>query len=150
MAGILHSAYLMGWILCIDDDSNDVLLLQRSLIKAGVSHALHHVRSLSEAVEYLQGEKKSSTGLAYPAPDLILTDLAFRGGSGLEFLKWFQSQPQLAHIPVLCVTGSEDPLKREEAQRFGAECVSKTANFDEVVAKVRCVLERRVPSPKQS
>ena len=140
MADLVKLADPMGLILCIDDDSNDVLLLQRSLIKGGIDCPLHHASSLQEAEDYLAGENQFADRLQFPLPDVILTDLAFRGGTGIDFLKWFASHPELARIPVLCVTGSEDPRKREEARRFGAPCVSKSANYIEVVNKIRELL----------
>ena len=130
----------MGLILCIDDDSNDVLLLERGLLKAGMHCRVYHAWSLQEAEDYLSGERHFADRSSFPLPDVILTDLAFRSGTGIDFLKWFRSRPELARIPVLCVTGSDDPRKREEARRFGAPCVSKTANFAEVVDTVRDML----------
>ena len=130
----------MGLILCIDDDSNDVLLLERGLSKAGMPCRVYHTWSLHEAEDYLAGDRQFADRSRFPLPDIILTDLAFRGGTGIDFLRWFRSRPELETIPVLCVTGSEDPQKREEARRFGAPCISKTADFTDVIDKIRGML----------
>jgi len=126
-------------ILYIDDDTNDVLLLERSLKREGISCQIYNARSLQEAKDYLAGEGKF---VDRTLPNVVLTDLAFRGGSGLDFLRWLQSHPELARIPVFCVTGSEDPEKREEARKFGAPCFTKTSSFSEVVDHLRSLMVR--------
>jgi CheY-like chemotaxis protein len=130
----------MSLILCIDDDSDDMLLFQRSLNRAGLGCSIQQVSTLQEAEDYLSGKDRFGDRAAYPLPNLILTDLAFREGNGVDFLQWFRARPELAHIPVRCVTGSNDPHKRAQARSFGAACVSKTVDFAEVVELVREVL----------
>ena len=76
-------------------------------------------------------------------PTLMITDLAFRGGSGFDFLNWLRYHPEFAAIPVLCVSGTDDPRKLEQARNFGARCVAKTAMYREVMQVIEEALEEK-------
>lgn len=130
----------MSVILCIEDDPDDFFLMSRRLKGEGIECRLHNVRSLQEAEDYLCGENQFSDRARFPFPDLIVTDLAFRGGTGLEFLQWLRSKAELASITVICVTGSDDPNKLEQARLFGAPCVPKSASYSELATRVRQLL----------
>ena len=59
-------------ILFVDDDSNDMLLVQRALNKAGLSYPLIHKRDGEEAIDYLSGKPPYSDRARHPLPRLIL------------------------------------------------------------------------------
>ena len=128
-------------ILHIEDDENDSLLFQRAVSRATVPCDVRHVATLKDARSYLLGSVAREAD--YVVPNVIVTDLAFRGESGLDFLEWLRSEPRLASIPVICVTGSEDPGKLGQARSYGAKCVAKTTLFQNALAEI----ERLVPRP---
>lgn len=93
-----------------------------------------------DGMDYLNGNEPYADRGKFPLPNIIVTDLAFRGESGLYFLNWFHSQDSFRHIPVICVTGSSDPRKLQQARNFGARCVEKCAMLEGVIEIMRELL----------
>ena len=127
-------------ILYVEDDADDVFLFERSLKKAKVPCEVQNVSSLVDAEAYLGGLGPYADRARFPLPHLIITDLAFRGASGFDFISWLRSQSALKCIPVICVTGSDDPRKLQQARGFGVSCVGKTSLFREAVDVVQQIL----------
>lgn len=71
-------------VLLVEDDSNDVLLLQRAFRRAGLMHSLQVVTDGDQAVAYLSGEGQFADRTKHPLPSLILLDLKLPRRSGLE------------------------------------------------------------------
>jgi CheY-like chemotaxis protein len=107
-------------ILLVEDDSNDALITQRFLRRAGITHRVVHVQDGSEAMNYLAGEPPYNDRAAWPLPCLVLLDLKLPKYNGFEVLKWLQSRPELAKLPVIVLTGSVYPEDRQRANELGA------------------------------
>ena len=127
-------------ILLIEDDDNDVFLFRRAVRHSTLRCDVHVVTSLEDAQAYLTGQGKYRERRKSPTPNIIVTDLAFRGDSGLSFLKWFKAHPELGNIPVICVTGTLDPNKLGQAARFGAKCIEKTTFLDDAIRVIKEVV----------
>jgi len=127
-------------ILYVEDDADDVFLFERSVKKANVPCEVQNVSTLVDAEAYLGGLGPYSDRARFPLPHLIITDLAFRGASGFDFISWLRSQSAMKRIPVICVTGSDDPRKLQQARGFGVSCVGKTSLFREAVDVVQQIL----------
>jgi CheY-like chemotaxis protein len=132
-------------ILLIEDDPDDVFLFKRAVAHSTIICEVHDVATLQDAEDYLCGSGTYADRKEYPFPDIIITDLAFRGGSGLEFLSWLEEHPEFGRIPVLCVSGTEDPAKLEQARRFGVKCLAKTGLFENAMSVVQELLSHSVP-----
>lgn len=130
-------------ILYIEDDPDDVLLFRRAFARSRIPCDIRNVGSVEEAEAYLTGEKPYANRENFPVPTLMITDLAFRGGSGFDFLNWLRYHPEFAAIPVLCVSGTDDPRKLEQARNFGARCVAKTAMYREVMQVIEEALKEK-------
>jgi CheY-like chemotaxis protein len=129
-------------ILLIEDDPDDVFLFKRAVAHSRVGCDVRDVSTLQDAENYLSGTGFCSDRDQYPLPDIIITDLAFRGGTGLEFLSWLKDHPELRSIPVLCMSGTEDPAKIEQARQFGVKCLPKTGLFENAVAVIQDILSQ--------
>ncbi|HZO84129.1 MAG TPA: response regulator [Verrucomicrobiae bacterium] len=127
-------------ILFIEDDPDDIFLFNRAFQRSRIPCDVHVVNSVEEAEAYLTGAGAYAEREKFPLPDAIVTDLAFRGDSGLEFLNWLQYEPHLQNIAVICLSGSDDPAKLEQARKFGATCIKKTALFEESIDVLRRIL----------
>ena len=55
-------------ILCVDDSSDDTLLLRRACRRAGVKFVLQSVDDGDKAIAYLSGMKTYSDRKTYPFP----------------------------------------------------------------------------------
>ena len=127
-------------ILLIEDDPDDVYLYERAFAHFEIQCTIHNVDSVSRGIDYLEGIDPYSDRHRFSLPDLIITDLGFRGDSGLRFLNWLRSQSQFQNVPIVCITGSMDPEKLEQARNFGARTIEKSADFHQLVALIRDLL----------
>ena len=60
----------------------------------------------------------------------VLLDLKLPGASGLEVLHFIRSKPGIAHLPVIVMTGSDNPKDLEECQRLKViSYISKPVEF---------------------
>ena len=106
-------------ILLVEDDDNDVLFMQLAFKRAGVPNPLFVVWDGDEAIEYLTGSGNFTDRAKHPMPCLILTDLKMPRASGFDLLRWLQ--PNLAHIPAIVLSSSDQPRDRQLALDLGAK-----------------------------
>ncbi len=116
-------------ILAIDDDRLTRTLLESSLCELG---AVTLATSGEDALQRLETE---------PLPDLILLDAMMPGISGFDVLAKIRSDPVLAAIPVMLVTGHSDQKTETQALEAGAvDFISKPLNLPAVKARARTQL----------
>lgn len=79
------------------------------------------------------------------APDIILLELRMNGMSGMEVLRQLQTEPSLAHVPVVALTASVMSFERAEAMAAGFTALLAKPCFPEEVAEAvtRILFERR-------
>jgi DNA-binding response OmpR family regulator len=76
--------------------------------------------------------------LAEAAPDLILMDAIMPGISGLETTREIKRNPAIAHIPVIFLTGLNEPEHVVAALGTGGvDYVRKPIVIDELLARIR-------------
>src|SRR5579862_713447 len=107
-------------ILLVEDDSNDAVITQQFLRKAGITNRVVHVNDGWEAMNYLAGKGPFKDRSAFPLPVLILLDLKLPKYSGFDVLTWLLTKPALVKIPVIVLTGSIYPEDRKRAAEIGA------------------------------
>ena len=79
-----------GTILLVEDDSNDVVLIQRAFRKANLTNLIQVASNGEEAINYLNHHAPDQDKTKYLRPLLILLDLKLPVMSGLEFLAWLK------------------------------------------------------------
>lgn len=79
-------------ILIVDDEPDCLVILENMLTRAGY------------LVDKALGGDAALRRLGQARYDLVLTDLAMPGTSGIEIIAAVKSDPGLAHIPVLATT----------------------------------------------
>jgi CheY-like chemotaxis protein len=95
------------YILLIEDESADALLIKRALEKTGLDFKLFRLKHGEEAIEYLSGVAPFDDRETHPLPDVILLDIKLPRRTGFEVLEWLRSQPAgLGRIPVVMLTSS--------------------------------------------
>ncbi len=90
-------------ILLVEDDDIDVQTFRRHLDDPTIR--LHIVGDALQAKSFLNSR---SSFVPERKRWLILMDLNLPGASGMDLLKYLQTNPQLRHIPVVVVTTSAD------------------------------------------
>ncbi len=112
-------------VLVADDDENDVKLLKRAFLKAGIDVSISSVRDGEEAMEYLQGEKQFADRSAFPVPVMMLLDLKMPRADGFEVLEWLRAQARLKRLLVVVMTSSDEPQDIDRAYDLGANSFLK-------------------------
>src|SRR5882762_1706911 len=107
-------------ILLVEDREDDILLLMRSLQRAGVPNPLQIVRNGEDAIAYLKGDGRFAHRAEYPLPELVLLDLKLPGIDGFEVLRWLRMEPGLSGMPVVVLTSSQSIRDVNVAYALGA------------------------------
>ena len=110
---------MIGTILLVEDDENDVFFVQQAMKKTGVLSPIHVASDGQQAIEYFKGAGKFANREEFPLPSLVLLDLKLPYVMGLDVLKWIRQQPQAATI-VIILSSSKDEADIAAAYRLGA------------------------------
>ena len=89
-----------------------------------------------EAIERVQADR----------PDIVLADIGMPERDGYEVAEFIKGNPELAHIPVLLLTGAFEPIDEARAKSVGCEGVLvKPFEPQMVISRVRELLGKRAP-----
>src|SRR5450759_5383 len=112
----------MATILIIDDDESFCMLLQMMLESHG--HTVHFVLDSGEAVARLKEH----------SPAIVFLDTFMHPIDGPETLTALRAAPGEAKMPVVMMSGSDDPDTVDRIKRAGASAfVYKSADLEKTV-----------------
>src|SRR5579859_7009090 len=94
-------------ILQVEDEANDVFLLQRAFLQAGIVNPVQVATDGQMAIDYLSGLGRFADRGKYPLPGLVLLDLKLPRRSGREVLEWIRAQPGLHRAVVVVFTSAQ-------------------------------------------
>jgi CheY-like chemotaxis protein len=122
-------------ILLVEDDPGDVVMTREAFTDYKVHNQLHVVDDGAEAMAFLRNE---GVYAERPRPDLVLLDLNLPKMDGREVLEAIKSDPELASIPVVVLTTSEneDDVLRSYSLHANAY-VTKPVDFERFIEVVR-------------
>jgi len=124
-------------ILLIEDDSNDILFIQRAFRQVDGDYPIHIVKDGDEAVDYLSGKEKYADRDSYPLPALVLLDLKLPRRSGIEVLSWMRQQPVLRRTPVVVLTSSQESTDVNRTYDVGVSSyLVKPVSFDALATMI--------------
>lgn len=113
-------------ILIADDSRTVVRALQLMLEREG--YLTHSAFDGEQAVALTRRHQ----------PDLVLMDIVMPNMNGFEATRVLVNDPQTAAIPIIMVSGSEQPADRIWGLRLGAKgFLAKPISKDDLLAKVR-------------
>jgi CheY-like chemotaxis protein len=121
----------MSRILCVEDNADNLMMLQRRLTRRGfeVTISMNGVESV-EWAKTLQ-------------PDVIVMDLNLPGVDGCEATRRLKNQPETKDIPIIILTADSKEKSRDKALAAGCdEFELKPIDFDELVGKIQSLLSR--------
>jgi CheY-like chemotaxis protein len=96
-------------ILLIEDDSLDIISVNRSLLKIGGNHKLFTAYNGIEALAMLNEEEGYKMD---PFPEIILLDLNMPIMNGVEFLKELRKNKKFDNIKIFVMTTSNEEKDR--------------------------------------
>lgn len=120
-------------ILLAEDDLGHASLIQRNLKRNGFINDVIHVVDGQQALEFLrcQGE---FAGRKPGGPLLLVLDINMPRVDGIEVLAAVKQDSQLAKLPVIILTTTDDP--REVARCYELGCnvyIRKPIEYDRLV-----------------
>lgn len=122
-------------ILLVEDDSVDVINVQRAFKKNNIQNPLSIAKNGIEALNMLRGENGCKK--IEPQPQVILLDLNMPQMNGLEFLKEIRQDTQLRAISVFVMTTSNEDNDRMDAYHLNvAGYILKPVSFEKFVSAV--------------
>lgn len=117
-------------ILVVDDHDSSVVLARRVLRTGGYTK----VRSANDARDALLLVRSWD-------PDLVLLDLHMPRLGGTEFIRKLRNSDPPSTVPVLVLTGDDDPEALARARQAGAnDCLIKPIDAGELLQKVNSLL----------
>jgi len=123
-------AALTGTLLIVDDSTDDLSLLVDYFRDTGMRIAV--------ALDGREGYQKAMV----IRPDLVLMDLRMPGADGHAACRLLKADPRTRDIPVIFVSGSNEPGDRLASLRMGAvDYISKPFSPAEVLERVRIHVE---------
>jgi len=122
-----------GRVLVVDDVRASLAMLESQLLSEYLEVAT--AASGSEALEILPRFR----------PDVVLLDVVMPGMDGFEVCRRIKSTPETSHVPVVMVSGRDDPELRVRALEVGAEdFLAKPVDPEALVAQVRSLVRYKV------
>lgn len=111
---------MLAPVVVIDDEPDDIEILRRRLIAAGIANPLIAFVNGSEALAFLRSLPESPEA-QFLRPCVLFLDINMPQVHGFVFLKWVRSQSSLDDVRVVVLSGSDKPQDKERAMKLGAD-----------------------------
>ena len=120
-------------ILIAEDDDGHFALIERNLLRTGISNRVIRLRDGQEALDLLAQLKNSSEPKA-KKPCLLILDIRMPKVDGFEVLAYMKGDDLLKKIPVIVLTTAGDRHALEKCQELGCNMyVVKPVEYDKFV-----------------
>ena len=122
-------------VLLVEDDPGDVVMTREAFADHNLTNTLHVVNDGADAMSFLRREGEFADR---PRPDLVLLDLNLPRMDGREVLTAIKSDTELASIPVVVLTTSENEDDVVSSYSLHANAyVTKPVDFERFIDVVR-------------
>jgi CheY-like chemotaxis protein len=116
----------------VEDNREDALVFQIALEQAAVPVKITRIDCGEKAIKYFTDNKVSARS------DLVLLDLSLPRVDGLEVLETIRAREELKSLPVIVMSGSNDPTEIERCYRAGANSyLYKSARLEEMLFMIK-------------
>ena len=118
-------------LVLAEDDDGHAELIQRNLLRSGLTNQIHRVRDGMEAWEFLNSGAPNNGFL-------LLLDLSMPRMDGVTLLKQMKASPALSMVPVIILSTTDDPREIERCYALGCNVyVTKPVDYDAFMDAVR-------------
>ena len=123
-------------VLIAEDDDGHFTLIQRNLLRAGISNETFRFQDGQELIDYLEALKGSVSHLRKSY--LLLLDLRMPKVSGLEVLRMIKEDPVLRRIPVIVLSTASTEEEIDRCHELGC-CmyIVKPVEYSSFVEMIR-------------
>ena len=138
-------------LLVIEDARDHAILVRVAARRAVPGLDVRVAGDGREGIAYLAGTPPFQDRRSHPLPDLVILDLLMPDVDGFGVLEWIRTAPKHAKVPVVVLTGSEDPAHEERALALGADAFyKKPTDLDGLSEVVREIVTVWVPEAVES
>lgn len=125
------------FILCVDDDPDDRLIIAESIKEADPTLAVVEAKNGVEALEILKHAKLSGH-----FPLLVILDINMPMMDGKETLLFIKQDHILQSLPVVFFSTSSNPKDHSFSTEHGVELVTKPSTYRSMIAHIENLLVR--------
>jgi CheY-like chemotaxis protein len=119
-------------IVMIEDDDGHARLIEKNIIRAGVTNPIMHFSNGGSALEYLEQAGDSARSL------LILLDLNLPDMTGIDILQRLKKHEVLKRAPVIVLTTTDDRREIERCYELGCNVyITKPVEYDHFANAIR-------------
>ena len=108
--------YKLANVLFVEDSQADIVLTKAIMKKQNIHFDVRFLRDGDEAVDFLNSDDSFGDDI-----HLIFMDFNLPKRNGLEVLEFVKNHKDLNHIPVIMLSGSNEPSDMQQAKELGAE-----------------------------
>ena len=120
-------------ILLIEDDTIELMKLNRAMLSLNMNHEVTETINGEEALDLLLNEKYY--------PDIILLDLNMPKINGIEFLEILKNNESIKFIPTIILTTSSNEKDLLACFNLGISgYILKPLKYDEYIEKINLLL----------
>ncbi len=125
-------------VLLVEDNSDDELLILRSLKTAHLENEIVVARDGAEALDYLFATGAYADRAPKQLPVVVLLDLKLPKIDGLEVLRRIRADERTKLLPVIVLTSSDEDKDVIDSYRLGANSyVQKPVKFGKFSSAVQ-------------
>jgi len=124
-------------ILVGEDQETDGFFLQEAAKRLTTLTSLHIVPTGQAVIDFL---KRAGGYVSAPRPDMVLLDINMPGKSGHEILSEIKSDPEIMHLPVVMLSGSDADKDLFSSYEYHANAyVVKPRDFNDMQALMQAL-----------
>ena len=132
----------MGYIVLIEDNSDDEMLTVRALKKNNVNNDVIVLHDGAEALDFFLATGRFQGRDIRQKPALILLDLKLPKISGLELLEKLSTEALMKQIPVVVLTTSIESQDVISSYQLGANSyIRKPVDYNEFTGTISKIVD---------
>lgn len=123
-------------ILIAEDDTGHARLIEKNLIRAGLSNTIERFENGQEILDFLfcRGTRKRYPHVTY----LLLLDIRMPQVDGIEVLRQIRQNAELRKLPVCMLTTTDDPREVSRCHDLGCNnYIVKPVDYDKFADAIR-------------